>query len=184
MSPQPQPKSSVALHSMFEGLFNRALHVEGALKEQLRAAGFDLDRPEARYPVEVWERCVDLACAHRFPGVPRGEAWRRMGRIFIEGYFNTLVGKIIATALPFLGPKSFVDKSPRFITTGLEGADVWLEWHDVRNVTLHIHGAGDESGNLMAGVMEVCFERMKAAKPTFEASSAPGASSLRIGLVF
>lgn len=175
-------KSAIALHSMFEGLFVRALHVEGPLKETLRQKGFDLDKPQPRYPVTVWEDCVDAAVAELFPGVSRGEGWQRIGRRFIEGYFETMVGKVIAVALPFLSAKGFINRSPRFISTGVEGGKVTLEWLDERRALLRVTEAGDESGALMAGVMAVCFERMKQPLPRFEWTAAPGDSTLTITL--
>lgn len=172
-------KDAVALHSMFEGLFVRALHVDGPLKERLRASGFDIDRPLPRYPVAVWEACVDAAAEALYPAVARGEAWQRLGRRFIEGYFETLVGKLIAAALPFLSAKGFVNRAPRFITTGLEGARVALVWHDERRVTLHVDRAGELAGALMAGVMAVCFERMRVPAPRFEwRSDGPGLAAV------
>lgn len=176
-------KSSVALHSMFEGLFVRALAVKpGPLKDKLRGAGFDLDRPLPRYPVTVWEACVDVTVGELFPGVSRAEGWRRIGRRFIEGYFETLVGKFIATAMPFLSARAFINRGPRFITTGLEGAVVTLTWLDDATASLRVQEAGDESGALMAGVMSVCFERMKLPMPQFDFTSAPGDSTLVITL--
>lgn len=168
---------------MFEGLFVRALAVKaGPLKDQLRRHGFDLDRPLPRYPVTVWENCVDATAAELYPGVDRAEGWRRIGRRFIEGYFETLVGKFIATAMPFLSAKAFINRSPRFITTGLEGAVVTLTWLDDKTASLRVQEAGDESGALMAGVLGVCFERMKLPAPQLTFTSAPGDSTLTITL--
>lgn len=161
-------KSSVALHSMFEGLFVRGLHVDAALQEKLRAKGFDLLKPQARYPVTVFEDCVDAAAQALYPQLSRREAWQAIGRRFIEGYFETLVGKLISVSMPFLSPKTFINRVPRFITTGLEGALVTVEWHDARKATLFVKESGDEAGALMAGVMAVCFERMGVPAPTFE----------------
>lgn len=175
-------KKAVALHSMFEGLFVRALKVEGPLKAKLKEKGFDLDAPKPRYPVAVWEDCLDVTIAELYPGVGRSEGWERIGRRFISGYFETLVGKFISAALPFLSAKAFIDRGPRFITTGLEGAEVTLTWVDERQAVLRIREASDESAPLMAGVLAVCFERMKKPVPRFEWSCLPGDSRLTITL--
>jgi uncharacterized protein (TIGR02265 family) len=150
----------VALHSMFEGLFTRALRVKGPLKEALRAKGFDHDRPHTRYPIKVWVDCVDAACLDLYPTVPRASAWTTLGRRFIEGYFETLIGKMISASLPFLSTKAFVARVPRFITTGLEGSQVSITWNEPTVATLRILGSGELAGALMAGVLAVCFERL------------------------
>lgn len=150
----------VALHSMFEGLFTRALAVKGPLKEALRAKGFDHDRPHTRYPIKVWVDCVDAACLDLYPDLPRAEAWTTLGHRFIEGYFETLIGKLISASLPFLSPKTFVARVPRFVTTGLEGSQVSVTWNEPTVATLRILGSGELAGALMAGVLADCFERL------------------------
>lgn len=149
----------VALQSMFEGLFVRALKVDGAFKDKLRAKGYDVDRPRTRYPMAVWLDCVDVAALEVFPGLARPQAWVQLGRRFIDGYFETLVGRMIGVTLPFLSPKTFVGRVPRFVTTGLEG-EVSLTWEDEKTATLRILKCGELSGSLMAGIVAVCFERM------------------------
>ncbi|MFZ5444367.1 MAG: DUF2378 family protein [Myxococcota bacterium] len=182
MQPLVVGKSATALHSMFEGLFVRALKVDGPFKERLRAKGFDLDRPQLRYPVTVWEDCIDVAVAELYPGVPRDEGWRRIGRRFIEGYFETLVGRMLSVTLPLLSSTAFLNRGPRMISTGLEGARVRLQWRDPRTAVLHVEEASDLSGALVAGALEVCFERMRKPMPQFTWTSAPGASTLIIAL--
>jgi len=150
----------VALHSMFEGLFKRALDASGPLKEALLQQGFNLDRPRPRYPVSVWRNCVDAAAVHLYPGMPRDVAWTALGRRFIEGYFATLVGKMISASLPFLSAKTFINRVPRFISTGLEGSEVSVVWSRPDVATLRILGSGDLAGALMAGVLAVTFERL------------------------
>lgn len=159
----------LALHSMFEGLFTRALHVQEPLRARLAACGYDVARPKPKYPVDLWEQCVDVAIAELTPAAPREEAWVVMGRRFIEGYFQTLVGKLIATSLPFLTARSFVNRVPRFMSTGLEGTEASVSWADERHVTLTIRGPRAISASFMTGILAVCFERMKVQPVTMAA---------------
>lgn len=161
----------LALQSMFEGLYVRGLKPTGAFKEKLRAKGFDLDRQQASYPLKVWTDCLDVSSAELYPGLVREQAWEQLGRRFIEGYFDTLVGAVIRTALPFLTPKLFVNRAPRFISTGMQHAQVSLTWDDERRARLVLLGVHEFSSALMMGVMAVCFERI--GKGTVKLSRVP-----------
>ncbi len=158
----------LALQSMFEGLFVRSLKPTGAFKEALKARGYDLDRQLPRYPMKVWVDCLDLASAELYPGLALPQAWEQLGRSFIEGYFRTPVGKMISTTLPFLNPKLFVGRVPRFMTTGMDHADLALEWQGEKQAVLTLRDVARLSSHLMAGVLAVCFERMKVAPVKFE----------------
>lgn len=155
------PVSDVlALQSMFEGLFVRSLKPTGRFKEALKERGYDLDRQETKYPLAVWNACVELAATQFYPGLAAPHAWEKLGRQFIEGYFQTLVGKMIGATLPFLSAKVFIGRMPRFMTTGLENADVSLEWTSDRQAVLTLRNITPLSSSLMSGVAAVCFERM------------------------
>lgn len=176
-------KTAVVLSTMFDGLFGRALKpLSPELVAGLKRAGFDPERPLARYPVTVWEDCVDAAAQQLFPGVPRDQAWERIGRLFIKGYFETVVGRIIGNALPFMSDTAFINRTPLFMSTGIEGQLVSLDWHDAKRATLRLARAGDEAGALMAGVIAGSFERMRRAPPGLSWTSAYADSSVTIVL--
>lgn len=164
----------LALQSMFEGLFVRSLKPTGRFKEALKERGYDLDRQNTKYPLEVWNACVNLAAAELYPGLALPQAWEKLGRRFIEGYFQTLVGKMIGATLPFLNAKVFVGRMPRFMTTGLENADVTLEWTSERQAVLTLGNVTQLSSSLMAGVAAVCFERMNVPDVKLETKNLDG----------
>lgn len=147
---------------MFEGLFVRALAVAptSAFAEELRRVGYDLERRDARLDVLVWVDAVDVAARHVYPGLPRDEAWVRLGRRFIEGYFQTLVGAGIAAVLPLMTARRFVERVPSFLRTGLGGSTADVELTAERAAVLTLHGPHERSAYLMAGVLEGCFERL------------------------
>lgn len=89
--------------SIFEGLFLRVLKPQGAFKEQLRQAGFDADRPEAKYHEAVFGRALSITTAHVFPQEEVTTAHRRIGHALIEGYFVTILGRVTAGLMPVLG---------------------------------------------------------------------------------
>lgn len=139
----------------------RALQPQGQFKERLREKGFDLDRQKASYPISVWDDCLDVASAELYPGESRAAAWRQIGRRFIDGYFQTLVGRMITAMLPYLNAKRFMGRVPSFITTGLQGASVRIDWRDANHALITIGGVTGTTSALMAGVLEGSFARMK-----------------------
>ncbi len=151
----------VALQSMFEGLYMQALQPEGAFKQRLRENGFDLDHQRTSYPIGVWVACLDVTSAELYPGQPRAVAWQHLGYRFVEGYFHTLVGRMIASMLPFMSARRFLGRVPGFITTGLQGASVKVDWQSSQQVLIRIDGVHGSTSAFMAGVMEGCFARMK-----------------------
>jgi uncharacterized protein (TIGR02265 family) len=113
--------ASVATHAeettdnaAFEGLFQRALKPEGAFAEQLRVAGYDLSKPLTRYPTRVWRACLEVARRHVHPSKSPEEGMRLLGHAFIAGFFDTIIGKLVAVALPLLGPERLIQKFPKY----------------------------------------------------------------------
>jgi len=136
----------------------RALQPTGAFAEELRTAGYDVLHPRAEYPTRVWNACLEVARRHTFPTQPRAEGQRRLGHLFMEGYFRTLQGKLAGATLPMLGPASVVKKlrsawSPSQPDIALESVELApADWR----VTLGQEGIVAE---FCAGLIETILER-------------------------
>ena len=61
-------------------------------------------------------------------GVERFAAWRLIGRDFITGFLETIAGRLVAVAFPFLSPKTLVDRSPRFMRLGVKELEAKVTW--------------------------------------------------------
>ncbi len=157
----PSEDHFTSQYSMFEGLFDRVLKPEGAFLEALKAAGYDPATPKPVYPMAVWHRCLDVVAKHRFAQLPTADAYRATGRAFMAGFFETLVGRLIAAALPFLSPKTFVQRSPRFLRTGVNELETELEWLSDTKARVVMHGPHADACFVTAGVIEVSFERLR-----------------------
>ena len=155
--------------AMFEGLFVRALGVDpsSAFGNELRAAGFDLNEVRPAYPIEVWVDCVDVAWRHVHPESSRDEAWVWLGRRFVEGYFETFVGRAIATSLPLMSVQRFVERIPWFVRTGLGGSTAEVDLTGPNTATVVMNGPHARSSLLLSGVLEGSFERL-GVKGTFK----------------
>ena len=89
--------------SVFEGLFVRQLKPDAALRAELAKVGFDPARLEAKYPEEVFARAVDVVVSHDFAGKSLEETHRALGIALIDGYFDTILGRITGSMMPMLG---------------------------------------------------------------------------------
>src|SRR5262245_35964957 len=110
-------------YAVFEGLFRRALHVDpnGPLAEELRQVGFDLRAPKGRYPSAVWQSALDVAAKHHYPKLTVDQGHRELGRLFTAGFFETIVGKVIGSIIPFLGNDRMMARMPKFAAMATSG---------------------------------------------------------------
>lgn len=99
-------------NSMFEGLFARALQVSEAMAAELRSVGFDPKNPKPRYPNKVWRDSLEVARRHEYPTLSHEEGMRALGRRFVDGFFQTIIGKFVAVALPMLGNSMMQKRVP------------------------------------------------------------------------
>ncbi|MCY1046554.1 DUF2378 family protein [Corallococcus sp. bb12-1] len=109
-----------------EGLLQHGLRgqVSPRLRERLRQAGVDLDRPLLPlYPVPLWARCLHIIVEETWPGTPREEAFRRLARAHVEGYGATLLGRAVMSVMRLLGPKRVAHRLPEV----LRGTDNYTE---------------------------------------------------------
>lgn len=144
---------STSDNSIFEGLFQRALRPTGAFAEDLKAAGYDIKRPEIRYPRRVFQACLDVAHRHVFPSLSREEAHRKLGRLFVDGFFATIVGGVTRTIIRFLGLDRFMARLPKLATMTTTGMEV--ETKKVSPVEYQVVYRGrDLSPDFIAGSME------------------------------
>lgn len=153
MTPAPIDAHGTTEASAFEAMFVHVLQPTGTFARELAAAGFEPGRMEARYPSSVWYRCLDIGRRHTFPDLPIPEGFRMLGRSFMEGYYRTLIGKVVSAALPLYGLQRTLDRLPRVwkgsqptteVTVEKDGARAW-------RVTLNSPGVIPE---FSAGVLE------------------------------
>lgn len=114
--------------SMFEALFERRLKPTGRFLEDLARAGYDMSNPKPEYDASVFSRCIDIAREHAFADVPRREGIFRIGMALSESYFaDTISGRIIAVALPLVGPGRMIKTLPRRMRTGTSKGEVQVD---------------------------------------------------------
>jgi uncharacterized protein (TIGR02265 family) len=120
--PPPLPaEPCVVYESVMEALYHRALRPlmsEDCLRD-LAQAGLDLAAPlRPQYPVEDTVRYLQIARSHVYPDHDDEEAYRRMGRLFIQGYFQTALGGAVRMLLRLLGPERNLLRMPAYFEGG------------------------------------------------------------------
>jgi uncharacterized protein (TIGR02265 family) len=102
-----------------EGLL-RAL---GPLNEQdrraLKALGFDVDkRLLPGYPLEQFVALIDFAGEKLAPGTGQVEQAALLGRRFMDGYQQTMVGRAMVAAMRMIGPWRTLERLSNKFRTG------------------------------------------------------------------
>ncbi len=121
----PVRAEDVVKPMLFEAL--QTLVPRGApLEARLARLGFDPRRTRAAYPVEVWIACVEAAGEELFPGRPRRDGARELGRQWLGGFAATLVGKVMLAAVGLMGPDRLMGHVPRSFATGRRSVSAQL----------------------------------------------------------
>lgn len=153
---------SLTNHSMFEALFDRRLKPVGDFARELLAAGYDPAHATPKYPTEVWTRCLEIARQHRWPELSRPEAFRLIGREFSEGFLETIVGRLVGAAVPFMSPQSFLNRLSTYFRMGREDTGLSFEIVDQTPSAcrIEVHNPSEVPGTFVAGMIEVALERL------------------------
>ncbi len=87
------------------------------MKGELAALGIDLDSPQVAYPLATWEDGLRRVSAALFPEEEEAMRWRLMGRTFMHGYVQTLIGRAALTMGRVLGPRRTLERMARNFRT-------------------------------------------------------------------
>lgn len=153
-----QPAPSTTRRSVFEGLF-QALPPDAALAARLRDAGYDASQPKADYPTSVWHACLDLTRMHHFGDLPVEEGYRKLGHRFMQGFFDTLVGKMLGASLPILGGDGIAKQLPRFWSHAQPSMRVHAEKEGAGRWRVTLVDEAPILASFCAGLMEVALHR-------------------------
>ena len=102
-----------------EGLFRSLAPMNDEACARFRSLGVDPRLPLApAYPVEQWLQVMRAAAELRHPQLPLSEAMHRLGRTFVDGYGETMIGKAMLAVLRVMGPRWALDRFRRNLSTG------------------------------------------------------------------
>jgi uncharacterized protein (TIGR02265 family) len=124
--PPVRVEQRVVFAPVVEGLIRHGFqgNVSPRLRERLRMAGLDLDRPLLpAYSVPLWMNCLRIIVEEAYPGVAPEEGFRRLASRHVEGYGHTLFGRAVYRVMRLLGPRRMVQRLPQT----LRGTDNYTE---------------------------------------------------------
>jgi uncharacterized protein (TIGR02265 family) len=171
---------SLAQGSMFEALFVRALKPQGAFAEELRGLGYDPARAQPQYPTEVWVACLGAARRHVHGGLETGPAYRALGQAFVQSFLDTLAGKVVAVALPLLGPEGLLKRIPRYLTMGRSDLSWELRSAEPRHWVGRLRDPYEVPADFLGGIIEVLMARLHSPATLRVLPQGPGLSDLDI----
>lgn len=149
--------------SSIEGFLRTVKPVlDSSLTAELQAIGLDPTKPVLpAYPVEVLRHALVLGARRLSPQLPADQQLTAMGRRYVEGFGDTMVGKALKTGIRLLGPgrtlarlaKQFrtANNYSETKTTTLAPGRVELWCNDVTHPSWYL--------GLIAGTMEVAGGR-------------------------
>ncbi|MCP3136303.1 DUF2378 family protein [Pyxidicoccus xibeiensis] len=141
-----------------EGLLQHGLHgkVSPRLKQRLKKAGIDLDRPLLpAYPVPLWTHCLSVIAEETFPGMPREEAFRLLADAHVQGYGRTVIGRAVYGVMRLLGPRRLVHRLPQTLRSTDNYTEVELTERGPTTYEMRMNSALDSPG-----YVEALFESM------------------------
>jgi len=159
--------------ALFEGLFARAVPRSTTLEVELRRLGYDLQHPLAGYPGPVFSACLEAARVELFPTRPPDEGQRALGLAFVNGFRETILGRVVTTALPILGPARFLPRVPGRLGSLRSDATVSVVVSGATSSTLHFADPQPLS-SFFAGVIEGALVYSKACAPRVAVTLEPG----------
>lgn len=153
MTPDQPMVFSQAVEGLLRALGNR---LDDGAKDHLRALGLDVRaRLEPAYSLAVWTQVMRYASTLVAPGRPPPEQMFELGRRFIEGYAETIVGRAMLTALKVLGPRRTLERMSRNFRSGNNYTQTKLEALGPTDFTLWFNEVKEPEfyrGMLSAGV--------------------------------
>ncbi|GHG97501.1 hypothetical protein GCM10012319_62500 [Comamonas sp. KCTC 72670] len=161
MEPRKPPPLPVQVpRRNFEGLFVHALKPTGAFAQSLRDIGYDMEAAQEYYSLSVWRAALGVARRHVYAGQAPEVANRALGHHYVEGFAQTLVGRIFATAAPLLGTERCLTRLPTYLRAGREDMKMLLE--PVQSCEWRIRVVDpDPLPDFVAGVVEGVLRRTK-----------------------
>lgn len=101
-----------------EGLLRALGPLDAATKGRMQALGVDPDRLEPAYPADQYVALQRLAVELFAPNQPFPVGIEALGRRFVDGYGETLMGRAVLAGLRLLGPVRALERLSRTLSTG------------------------------------------------------------------
>lgn len=88
-------------------------------KDEIKALGIDLRKPlDPGYTLPVWVQVMRYGAQLIAPHRSEAEQMEELGRRFIDGYEETIVGRALLATMRLLGPRRTLERMSRNFRTG------------------------------------------------------------------
>lgn len=101
-----------------EALFQpEGLRVTEAMRVELLALGVDVQGLSASYPLPAFRQLLEVARRHAFAQLPEADGFRAVGRRWVAGFKQTLIGWVFRTMAPVFGTDRTIQTLPRYLSS-------------------------------------------------------------------
>lgn len=168
---RPQSQDPVPRRD-FDGLFGHVLRPQGAFAAGLCQVGYDPELPRDYYPLEVWRAALEVAWHHAHPQLSSTQAYRLLGHQFVQGFAQTVVGRVFAATAPLIGVEHCLARLPAYLRAGR--TDMRLELRALAPHTWHALVEDPRPlPDFVAGVIEEVL-RLTDVRPSVEVETQDG----------
>jgi uncharacterized protein (TIGR02265 family) len=144
----------------FDGLLSRAIahRMTPQLALRIGKAGVQLQKKLLpAYPLPVWEACVEACAEEVFPGLTPNDAYFQLGRLFIDGYRQTLIGGAVLAMVRVVGPKRALQRATRSFRSADNYTDAKVEAISEKTMDLWVNEAGNHP-TFTQGILAAALE--------------------------
>jgi uncharacterized protein (TIGR02265 family) len=135
----------------FESILT-AVRPSGAALQRIAEAGYT-GNPDDLYPLRTWCEVLEVLRMDRFSALPEALGYRALGHAFLDGFAETVVGRVICLMLPWMGPERMLISFPRYAAHGRPDARIEMKPAGERCWRAHVHMPGSVP-EFTAGVLE------------------------------
>ena len=107
------PDDHVVFSTTIDVLFRKTLAptITRDIEARLLKVGIDLSRPlEPGYPLRVFDDALEVVVTNGMPHLSKAEGLQRIGRLQVEAFLETLIGKATFAYLRLISRERFVNR--------------------------------------------------------------------------
>jgi uncharacterized protein (TIGR02265 family) len=154
--------------------------IEPSMLIQLTSIGINPHKLKPAYTVDEYMKLMNVLGAHKYSHLQEAERDYELGRDFIKGFFDTMIGKALFSVAKVLGPLRGTRRLPRSMKSVNNYTEAGITEFSEREVEVWITpafrphfyvGLFEESGKLMFGPKyQVNFKSFENEKGVFRIS--------------